>query len=1026
MPKIRLGNKYKVNSPSGLLKSGVISKTPILIEKDLRAKKSYFEEETLHTFTSQEEKFKLFDDQRTIIFDTKEISTFLGIEEKYSNNTLIYHTPNNIDTSIKSQKKVLPFVYSRLLDSNLLESKKIQFKEDKDVDLKNKEESIEIDLNFQNDCVLSFSFINRLGDITATSLLDKYDTFKEAVSFTTTKEPITLESKNLFTTYFNFSRNDWDFLAGNYNPYENKFSQNYRSVTNGHIGGQNFYFENFTVSTNHTFQYSPICFSGINTRNHNTDLVSSKNLKIPKSSPIDTFGFPFEKKFTASNNQLLSMKNFIKKPFVLERIKIEGVFSNRSESPDTTSGETRNKSSLNFVNFFILNQRKKIHVSDLEEIDLEGSRKNNNKFIFNNSPVNFIDFPVFEDLANKYQENTTNNIVLNNDPNSQRDLIGYITLCNVSSGSYEVSNTYADGYDYNNLESCADHVEKIGHVLNVNNLASNANYTRRKISIVKNVKNASIKSNFSRMSRQNFYVNLKNSTRSGYDTFSGRSLNCEINNSKFEKNHLDSFSQEINVYSTDEIDNSYILYPEDNLIIGASLTPTFDIDVNSIHGKDFFIIHDNLKITLYGKYKENQEDIKIEKDHNFTNKIIKKIGIENQTVDNEIYYETSNLMSGSYFDRISLHKNVNNVSHDRVTNDLGLRSIPNTFLATNQDVNRYNYSLRKSTNPNFKNKVFSYTTETSMPFKGLEGDFIGDPEQRSYIKKLFNCKSYGQFKDLYNGSTYQPYEIRFPEYYFPQDKVVEENTDNIVHNIKKSFYYKNSFYEVQSESAVAYIDIDFSSMNNFNVNDGNWLLENFLYQPDTTYSNTLEFSIKDDANNQINYLLAPLGNSTPSISGMAYIPVNNKIYHILTINSSSNPPYNIVKAFTYNTGSGFSSDLNQQKIYLVETIVEGINNSCKKTTAQYLVGGGENKFDLNVTAEKVSYELEPEVFRIKLTLSEKNRLNKASISNLSTNYIRVQDFSFTNSLSGSFGINTFNVDDRSKILKFYNEVNNKV
>lgn len=86
---------------------------------------------------------------------------------------------------------------------------------------------------------------------------------------------------------------------------------------------------------------------------YETDLDGIKTLNHVKSlsNPISDFGFPFENKYRGENEVLVPMKNFIKSNFVIEKISVEFGIQNFAIS------NNENIPCINFLNFFILNQR---------------------------------------------------------------------------------------------------------------------------------------------------------------------------------------------------------------------------------------------------------------------------------------------------------------------------------------------------------------------------------------------------------------------------------------------------------------------------------------------------------------------------------------------------------------------------------------------------------------------------------------------------------------------------------------------
>lgn len=138
------------------------------------------------------------------------------------------------------------------------------------------------------------------------------------------------QTKNL--AYYNFSSKTWEPLAGNHGP-----------ATNGDVG------------------VAKMAFT--------PSLMTWTNGLEPgnKGSASTSFGFPFHSLYAATSSQLLSMKEYIKEPFLLEKVVvlftasfhsgIDEVFK-KDEQYDFDGNPIEFSSSYAVNNFFILNQRR--------------------------------------------------------------------------------------------------------------------------------------------------------------------------------------------------------------------------------------------------------------------------------------------------------------------------------------------------------------------------------------------------------------------------------------------------------------------------------------------------------------------------------------------------------------------------------------------------------------------------------------------------------------------------------------------
>jgi len=136
-------------------------------------------------------------------------------------------------------------------------------------------------------------------------------------------------TKNL--AYYNFINKTWEPLNGNHGPRQ----------TND-IG-------------THKMAFTPSLMTWTNDLNPSNKGVAST-----------TFGFPFHALYAATSSQLLSMKNYINEPFLLEKVVVEFTSSFQSgieevfkkgEQFDYNGDPIEFSSSYAINNFFILNQR---------------------------------------------------------------------------------------------------------------------------------------------------------------------------------------------------------------------------------------------------------------------------------------------------------------------------------------------------------------------------------------------------------------------------------------------------------------------------------------------------------------------------------------------------------------------------------------------------------------------------------------------------------------------------------------------
>ena len=315
MPKIR--NKPNLfSNGSYRKKSGILTRS---LKNIVKKAKSY-DRFTLpdYNFLSISKKVNInpYDDNNTINFVYDNVNPVFCVAESFKTNNKVLHSPSEFDTTDSVNKLVTRGICSNFILENFedLNSYLTPF-----VDNKNKRTDqettsshvIPIDLEFANDCRLSF---NKKSDtpIQVSLLGENYNAHNGNVVF------------------FNFEDKKWEHLLD--------IDKNY--------------FENIDE-----FLKAPIAFNS---------LESNKQNKIEQSStaiPINTFGFPYEKRFQGMKRHLFSLKPYISDLFVLEGIRVN--ICNTMKAESTTSD---NASILNSLSFFVLNQRSNLNGGSFENL----------------------------------------------------------------------------------------------------------------------------------------------------------------------------------------------------------------------------------------------------------------------------------------------------------------------------------------------------------------------------------------------------------------------------------------------------------------------------------------------------------------------------------------------------------------------------------------------------------------------------------------------------------------------------------
>ncbi len=965
MPKIRNKNSIKgfskifSGSPATLIKSGICTKSIKQIIKDEQKEYSFFHDEILHSETGEFRSTQAFNDDHTIIFKEKEVIPGVGIEGKYLSGSSLVLQDKILDTPNEFLDRLYytvngnpgPETYNALLKENYVKDYNIKYIEKKPENSYDNYDKIDLDFELDSKGV--------------------------CLSYNKTEE--SSSSVNFWdgsVKTFNKHNGNTIFL---YKPSYDKNQDNiYKGSTYDYIGniGKNYF------SSKENFSSSSICFNSLTSydtsqnSNGNNDNFSNAGFG---SLPIEDFGFPYDNKFLGRKRHTVEMSNYIVKPFLIEKVVLETTLSNWSVS------NTPGFPCLNFLNFFIINQRGNLNKDSLLQsntIKYKNSSGNIDNFTRNinysnleNYTCNYSSNYVFETSiteASISSDFVVNESLLNEENqtvDSQRELVTTINIANYSSGD--------QGDSRFNIDKIKEEVDLFIDNSNVTKLQNNyaeCIYLDKSIRIESDVKSFNSNENLTRFSSFEIYPKKSDSTRTNIDKRSEKSLLIEADSRLDFKIENDTLDQTIKIKAPIKKKNKYFLNAGDKLIFGFSFSPSFAPDSNSLYGNDVTKILNNVKVILLGRYLENGIEKSIKKKKFFQNKNTKKIGYySNEIVDNTGMPDAY-LNKGSYY-------------------DFEASGIAGTDFSSNL----YKYSSRVSsgfgnfltlTNSNDRVKIKDRLLSTIYYRNNASENFD------SFIKHYYTLNGFGQPANKINNN-------RYISYY----DMLRNNI--LTHHVKKKF--KKGFFLQKTPGTVsAFLNFDFTAMSNFS--GSNFLKEKILLGNAATKD--LVFSLNDNFDKHIKVVITSSQlifdtNTNNIANGDAYLNANFGLglsdYIVICIENET------INAFDRNNGS-YSENVDYQKIKFIDRIVEGINNI--NSNIQLGSGSSQNKdFSIGIIAERFVTNEEPDRFQIKLSLVRKGSINNANV-NTSIANITSQNFSLQ---SGEI-INSYNNTDNAIYL----------
>ena len=921
---------------------------------------SYFNHEIIHSTLGFKTQSEAFNDNFTNVFIEQDIIPTLGIPknsfELYENNIL--HTPNefNYTTSNTDLITAIPNVnsFNNILKENYIKTELISYKEDLSKNNNIKRNSINISFDkATTDIKLSFS----LNSETSSLMTITDSGGNEIVSFP--------EFNGNTVILENGLKNDYNF------SYVGDISENY--------------FSNIT-----SFIEAPICFNGLTTLSSTDDNRYESNYL---TLPIQDFGFPYSEKFKGQDRHLIRMRQHITKPFVIEKIRLRANISNYSVSQT-------NNPCVNFINFFIINQKGKLNPENVsEEYEVTDYVEETSVYQnFSNLPSRFTLTPKYSQNIKSLNTATVNQSVYVTEesqplygyetvPLQQRDLISTITIANYSQPTF--NNTFHD------REKIANNVDLFIDNTGLPKLNSSHSveciYENKNIEVTSDVKNFYSNKNLNRFSSFNVYPRKEYSNRTNTFFRSGRSVANEgLNNtSQIVYHDTDSFDKTIIHKEKNSISDGYILKPEDTIYIGISLSTQFNIQESNLSGKDYVTIgmSDNkpLSIDLIGYYLEDAKEKRINLKEVKQYKNFKKISHNLKEVVDRVGLDSVCLSKGAYYD---IFKNV-------------------AEAGTDNTGNLFKFSgLDKATFGGF----LSLPNDNLNPPIHHDEQFFIDVENniKKAKKYYFSTERFGQPLDKINVHKNEVYERTTLKSSALTTPLVSQINYPITKKFKKGF-----FIEKVAGTVVGKIKFDFTNMKDFTGQNflKEKIMSSFIDLKGSTPLFGLVFAISDNVNNRSLFLIQP------DYANLGHSPSE---YYIVNSHFGFGPSQkyaqtfisdDIISAFENNNGT-YGIDLEVQKLKFVNTFIEAINNInvFTQTTQPTSTGVGGlilGNFRLDATASLVPNTQYSDIYEVEIRLNKAGSLNNANIDgSLFNSNIILENFSLT---QGDI-INSYNTD----------------
>lgn len=1039
-----------------LLKSGILSVNESKIFKEEELSFSYFPDELIHSNQAKSNYDTFFHDKRTIVFDKKFVSPTMRLETKYISPNSLTHVSFYNENKILKTPCIPNYHYTRPdvignnnlisishiidgsfvsnADNKVVNTSDVYDRMLKEKHLKTETSAFSEKTNWTDD--LTRSSANKYSNKKIISKEENYNTI--TIDYDLHKSPrpdlylsfskLQNTSQVTFpddTSYYTFNGNtayfyNNEYTNSNFGPYDylGNIAQNYKSSINSFLNE------------------SPICFSSISPYTAMSQVLLFPQLadSIKKTQwagiPIDTFGFPYNNKFDAAPRHLIPASSYISKPFVIEKVCLEFNMSNWSVVKGT-GGPTATVPCLNFVNFFILNQRGKINTNNLENTKTVKYYDNGNSFINVNNTYsgrttyttnnksssetytdqeieginNGIAILGFEDYlsssintllrSDKIEE--VDSHVEKNTKNQQKDLITTVSIANYA---------YQADPDNNPLVNQEKIIDLVDLFVNESNnpllgpgSVSECIYKDKKFKITSPVKHFFKNQKLPRLSNFHIYPEKIDSGRTNLNISSKRSLSGENLNNTGTKSFFSEGYNDIQINEFDFKESKYILNPEDNLVLGVTLSNGF-VKSNDVVEAGLNIIDGDLvkiscsedyplKLHLIGYYLEDENKKVIVNKTTKQFKNTKRIGYYQNEVVDQI---GSNL---GY-----LEQNFYDYWFKDATSRVPLGGTERDFtLSSFYRQSEFTYSnLNKTRLGNFAEipnlSIGRYNFNAGMTFL-LPGAVVPQIFNDELLMNtdLFNSEIYKE-KETNNFKLYRHYYNKYRFGMFA-DRLnynkIYQFANSKYQNIRKKFM--KGFYKQKTAATVkGKISFDFTGIHEYTGR--NFLFEkifdssvNHTWEYPTNSSTlitvelaVLEVNFTDENDKKIKFIFqipifdGTVGEKTIYASGFGGLGVPSKEYidgvFVYKKTLSENIAENFIN-LNYDTSINVAKYLNSGRIL---TLV----SDSLFTTIISEFAAGFNFAGINITPS-ISQNSQKEFFDIDFEINNKGKLNNASL-----------------------------------------------
>jgi len=343
---------------------------------------------------------------------------------------------------------------------------------------------------------------------------------------------------------------------------------------------------------------------------------NSTNVYTNLGLPISEFGFPSSNTYAANSSSYLELKNYISKPFLLEKVEVE-IGSMQLSIPDNLILDS---TSVAVSTFFILNQR----VSE--------------SFVRTGTYNYFQFFDVVSDFPSIPNTSYTNSsLPYFKTGNQIIDLVSFGRIATVAKNTATKA-LVSESVEYYISNQSLSPTKEISYTVTGSKLNLLTNQSSKNVNPIYSMFFMDNVAGTNRVFSQK--LTTLNGTRSGVEDYSSRNYIKQLvgGNSiltSFIRNAYGPNEEMPVVYNTNPVENApYILFPEDKLIFGFQV-PIFD-RINLVSDTDLIansvnfwkegenaspgvsvVLSKNIKVILYGSYIKMNEYSDYEEYHEY-------------------------------------------------------------------------------------------------------------------------------------------------------------------------------------------------------------------------------------------------------------------------------------------------------------------------------------------------------------------------------------------------------------------------